>query len=52
MVAHTAGSGGGRGGAPRPLPPELAGYEVPKSFIFVPDLPRTASGKLMRTVLR
>ena len=31
---------------------ELAGYEVPKSFVFVPDLPRTASGKLMRSVLR
>jgi len=31
---------------------ELAGYEVPKSFIFVADLPRTASGKLMRNVLR
>ncbi len=31
---------------------QLAGYEVPKSFVFVPDLPRTASGKLMRSVLR
>jgi O-succinylbenzoic acid--CoA ligase len=31
---------------------ELAGYEVPKSFAFVADLPRTASGKLMRSVLR
>ena len=31
---------------------ELAGYEVPKSFVFVSDLPRTASGKLMRNVLR
>ncbi|MDX6585665.1 MAG: o-succinylbenzoate---CoA ligase [Solirubrobacterales bacterium] len=31
---------------------ELAGYEVPKSFVFVADLPRTASGKLMRSVLR
>lgn len=31
---------------------ELAGYEVPKAFAFVPDLPRTASGKLMRSVLR
>ena len=31
---------------------ELAGYEVPKSFIFVADLPRSASGKLMRSVLR
>ena len=31
---------------------ELAGYEVPKSFVFVVDLPRTASGKLMRSVLR
>jgi O-succinylbenzoic acid--CoA ligase len=31
---------------------QLAGYEVPKRFVFVPDLPRTASGKLMRSVLR
>ncbi len=31
---------------------ELAGYEVPKAFAFVADLPRTASGKLMRSVLR
>jgi len=31
---------------------QLAGYEVPKSFVFVADLPRTASGKLMRSVLR
>lgn len=30
----------------------LARYEVPKSFVFVPELPRTASGKLMRSVLR
>ena len=31
---------------------ELAGYQVPKAFAFVADLPRTASGKLMRSVLR
>ncbi len=31
---------------------ELARYEVPKSFVFVSDLPRTASGKLMRSILR
>jgi len=31
---------------------ELAGYEVPKHFAFVLDLPRTASGKLMRSALR
>jgi len=30
----------------------LAGYEVPKRFSFVVDLPRTASGKLMRSALR
>ncbi len=30
----------------------LAGYEVPKRFSFVTDLPRTASGKLRREVLR
>ena len=31
---------------------QLAGYEVPKQFVFVFDLPRTASGKLMRSALR
>jgi len=31
---------------------ELAGHEVPKHFAFVLDLPRTASGKLMRSALR
>lgn len=31
---------------------QLAGYEVPKRFSFVVDLPRTGSGKLMRSALR
>ncbi len=31
---------------------ELARCEVPKHFVFVLDLPRTASGKLMRSALR
>ncbi len=31
---------------------ELAGYKVPKSVEFVSELPRTASGKLMRRELR
>jgi o-succinylbenzoate---CoA ligase len=31
---------------------ELARYEIPKRFVFVTDLPRTASGKLMRAALR
>ncbi|HMC07516.1 MAG TPA: o-succinylbenzoate--CoA ligase [Solirubrobacterales bacterium] len=30
----------------------LAGYKVPKRFEFVPELPRTASGKLLRRALR
>jgi O-succinylbenzoic acid--CoA ligase len=30
----------------------LAGYKVPKRFEFVAELPRTASGKLMRSALR
>jgi len=31
---------------------ELAGYKVPKRFEFVSELPRTASGKLIRNALR
>jgi o-succinylbenzoate---CoA ligase len=31
---------------------ELAGYKVPKRFEFVAELPRTASGKLLRRALR
>jgi len=31
---------------------ELAGFKVPKRFEFVSELPRTASGKLMRRALR
>jgi O-succinylbenzoic acid--CoA ligase len=31
---------------------ELAGFKVPKRFEFVPELPRTASGKVMRRALR
>ena len=61
---RVAGGGGGRGRAartaPRPAPTELrrhcaeslAGYKVPKRFEFVSELPRTASGKLLRRALR
>ena len=46
--------------APRRAPTELrrhcaeslAGYKVPKRFEFVSELPRTASGKLLRRALR
>ena len=31
---------------------ELAGYKVPKRVEFVSELPRTASGKLIRRELR
>ena len=31
---------------------ELAGYKVPKRIEFVAELPRTASGKLLRRALR
>lgn len=31
---------------------ELAGYKVPRRYEFVEDLPRNASGKLLRRVLR
>jgi fatty-acyl-CoA synthase len=29
----------------------LAPYKVPQSFIFVPDLPRTAAGKVQKHLL-
>ena len=30
---------------------ELAGFKVPTSWVFVPDLPRNASGKILRRIL-
>ena len=30
----------------------LAKYKIPKSLVLAPELPRTASGKLMKTRLR
>jgi fatty-acyl-CoA synthase len=46
-------------GRPRPAEPELAAfcrtrlaaYKVPQSFEFVPDLPRTAAGKVQKHLL-
>ena len=31
---------------------EIAGYKVPKTVLFVSDLPRTPSGKVQKAVLR
>ena len=31
---------------------QLAAYKVPRSVQFVPDLPRTSTGKIMRRELR
>ncbi len=31
---------------------QLAGYKVPKSVVFVDELPRNAAGKVLKTVLR
>ncbi|HEY8122481.1 MAG TPA: AMP-binding protein [Myxococcota bacterium] len=31
---------------------QLAGYKVPRSISFVPELPRTGSGKILKRVLR
>jgi fatty-acyl-CoA synthase len=31
---------------------QLAGYKIPKYFVFVEDLPRNASGKVLKYVLR
>jgi fatty-acyl-CoA synthase len=30
----------------------IAHYKVPRSFVFVPDLPRTPTGKLVKGKLR
>lgn len=49
-----------RPGAPRPREAELdafcrkhlAGFKVPRSFVILPDFPRTASGKIQKHLLR
>ena len=30
----------------------LAGFKIPKSFLFVKELPKTGSGKILKTELR
>jgi acyl-CoA synthetase (AMP-forming)/AMP-acid ligase II len=30
----------------------MANFKVPRSFVFVEDLPRNASGKVLKTELR
>jgi long-chain acyl-CoA synthetase len=32
--------------------PHLAAYKLPRSVAFVPDLPKTSTGKIMRRELR
>jgi long-chain acyl-CoA synthetase len=32
--------------------PHLAAYKLPRSVRFVPDLPKTSTGKIMRRELR
>lgn len=34
------------------LKEQLTGYKVPKEYIFVDDLPKSAAGKILKTVLR
>ena len=41
-----------RGGPDRARPRALAGYKVPKRVEFADELPRNASGKLLKRVLR
>ena len=43
---------GDGGGTARVLPSKLAHFKVPHGFTFVPDLPRTATGKIQKFVLR
>jgi len=31
---------------------ELAAYKIPRAIVFVPDLPKTSTGKIMRRELR
>ena len=42
---------GDGGGAGRALPGAMAGFKIPKSFVFGP-LPKTSTGKIQKFVLR
>ena len=52
IVVLRDGAGVGADDLRRHCAESLAGYKVPKRFEFVAELPRTASGKLVRRALR
>ena len=47
-VVLRTGSGATAGDLRRHCRVRLAGYKIPKDFRFTSDLPKTASGKLLR----
>ena len=52
VVLTGAGHDGHRGRDHRRLPGRLAGYKKPKQVFFVDELPRNASGKILKRELR